>query len=101
MTKLSKDELLLKIGEKVENDDVAISLMEDITDSFDTSKELADYAKLKTDYDKLKADNDKTVSELSELKQSYKERFMTGSAPKDEPKFEELEEKQYIDIKEI
>ena len=42
--KLSKDELIAKVNEKVMDEDVKIELMEDITDSFesDTSKTLLD-----------------------------------------------------------
>lgn len=91
--KLSKDDLIKKINDKVMDEDVKIELMEDITDSFkegSTSEE-----------------DTQRITELEEkyktLQEKYKERFLQGEEKKDEEKEddEELEEKEVVDIKEI
>lgn len=97
MAKLSKEELIKKVSEKVMDEDVQIELMEDITDSMevenvDTSSE-----------DKTRIEELET--QVKELKAKYKERFLKGSDEKDDEKIEdedvELKEKEVIDIKEI
>lgn len=97
MAKLSKEELIAKVNEKIENVDLAIELIEDITDSF----ELADTSELDNKISEL-------TDELSNLKEKYKNRFLgipenpeeTSGAgePENVP---ELETKDVIDIKEI
>lgn len=89
--KLSKDELIQKINEKVMDEDVKIELMEDITDSFESGE----------------PKEDERVKELEEkyksLQEKYKERFLKGEE-KEEPEEkedEELKEEEVIDIKEI
>ena len=88
--KISKDELLKKVSEKVTDEDVQIELIEDITDSFEVSEVTKDeYEALKSKYDDLKA--------------KYKERFLSKS---DETEDEETEddkdeEKEVVDVKEI
>ena len=91
MAKYSAEDLSSRINELELDDDVKISLMEDITDSVspDESEELA---QIKSELEKSKAD-------YEELKDKYKARFL--SAVKDEVKDEDLEEKEVIDIKEI
>ena len=85
--KLSKDDLIKKINDKVMDEDVKIELMEDITDSFE--------------------EDTQRIEELEEkyktLQEKYKERFLQGEEKKDEEKEddEELEEKEVVDIKEI
>lgn len=94
MAKLSKEELIKKVSEKVMDEDVQIELMEDITDSMevenvDTSSE-----------DKTRIEELET--QVKELKQKYKDRFLKGSDEKDnEDEDVELKEKEVIDIKEI
>lgn len=91
--KLSKDELIQKINEKVMDEDVKIELMEDITDSFEVTSE--------------EPKEDERVAELEEkyknLQEKYKERFLKGSEEVTETEEEETEEKQeeVVDIKEI
>ena len=91
--KLSKDELIQKINEKVMDEDVKIELMEDITDSFDVESE--------------EPKEDERVKELEEkyksLQEKYKERFLQGSEKETEEKeeTEELKEEEVIDVKEI
>lgn len=92
--KLSKDELIQKINDKVMDEDVKIELMEDITDSFEVTSE--------------EPKEDERVAELEEkyknLQEKYKERFLKGSEDTEEETDEtEEEEKQeeVVDIKEI
>lgn len=95
MAKLSKEELIAKVNEKNENVDLAIELIEDITDSF----ELADTSELDGKITEL-------TEELSNLKEKYKNRFLgipeapeeTESSGDEVP---ELETKEVVDIKEI
>lgn len=93
MAKFSAEELSSRINDLELDDEIKISLMEDITDSVspDESEELS----------YLKEEIQKKDSELEELKEKYKERFLKASEEKEEPKDEDLEEKEIIDIKEI
>ena len=92
--KLSKEELLAKINEKVMDEDVKIELLEDITDSFDVSEE---------------PQEDERVKELEEkysaLMEKYKERFLKGEEKEEvedeEDEDEEVKEEEVIDVKEI
>lgn len=96
MAKLSKDELIQKISEKVLDEDVQIELMEDITDSFET--ETVDTSS----EDKTRIEELET--QVKELKQKYKERFLKGSEKEEketEDEDTEMKEKEVIDIKEI
>lgn len=98
MAKLSKEELIKKVSEKVMDEDVQIELMEDITDSFET--ETVDTSS----EDKTRIEELET--QVKELKQKYKDRFLKGSEEKDEKNEDEdedveLKEKEVIDIKEI
>ena len=94
MAKLSKDELLKKITEKITDEDLVIELMEDISDSLDVSTE-----------DEKKVLEDK-ISELElkveDLKTKYKERFLKGEVIEEvKDEIEEPKEEEVIDIKEI
>ena len=94
MAKLSKDELLKKITEKITDEDLVIELMEDISDSLDVSAE-----------DEKKILEDK-ISELElkveDLKTKYKERFLKGEVIEEvKDEIEEPKEEEVIDIKEI
>lgn len=96
MAKLSKEELIKKVSEKVMDEDVSIELMEDITDSFDT--ETVDTSS------EDKARIEELETKLKEIKDKYKERFLKGSDEKediDESEDSEMKEKEVIDIKEI
>ena len=94
MARLSKDELLKKITEKITDEDLVIELMEDISDSLDVSYE-----------DEKKVLEDKINElelKLEDLKTKYKERFLKGEVideVKDE--IEEPKEEEVIDVKEI
>lgn len=91
--KLSKEELLKKVNEVVTDEEVAIALMEDISDSM----EIQDNSELET----LQAEMEETVAKLEELKQKYKERFLTTEIPEENEDEEELQEEEIIDVKEI
>ena len=94
--KLSKEELIAKIDEKVMDEDVKIELMEDITDSFEGEKESVDSERVKELEEKLRV-----------MTEKYKERFLKGDeekkevAEEKEVDDEELKEEEVIDIKEI
>ena len=95
MAKYSAEELSSRINELELDDDVKISLMEDITDSVtpDESEELAT----------LKGEVEKAHADYEELKEKYKARFLKAveSEEKEEVKDEDLEEKEVIDVKEL
>lgn len=89
MAKLTKEELIAKVNEKLaDNSELAIELMEDITDSFE-EVDLSGYVE-KIIYD--------------ELLQRYKDRFLNPEEVKEEIKEEEIveaPEEKVIDIQDI
>ena len=92
VARLEKDALLSKISQKLsDNEDLAIELMEDVSDSIDSSEELK----------KVQAELESKNKAYDELKKSYKERFLDGSPTNNAPKFEELEEVQYVNCTEL
>ena len=94
MAKLSKDELLKKITEKVTDEDLVIELMEDISDSLDVSYE----EEKKVLEDKI----NELELKLEDLKTKYKERFLKGEVIEEvKDEIEEPKEEEVIDVKEI
>ena len=95
MAKYSAEELSSRINDLELDDDVKISLMEDITDSVspDESEELAG----------IKAALEKAKADYEELKEKYKARFLKAVESDEEEKedTEDLEEKEVIDVKEL
>lgn len=98
MAKLTKEELIKKVSEKIEDTDLQLELMEDITDSF-MDGEVVDKAEL-----------DKVSKELADLKEKYRSRFLEVkevAEAVEEAKEEvtdsedELKEEEVIDIQEI
>ena len=89
MAKLTRDELIAKVNEKLaDNSELAVELMEDITDSFE-NVDLSGYVE-KVVYD--------------ELLQKYKDRFLNPEEVKEEIKEEEVieePEEKVIDIQDI
>lgn len=89
MAKLTKEELIAKVNEKLaDNSELAIELMEDITDSFE-EVDLSGYV-------------EKVIYE--ELLQKYKDRFLNPEEVKEEIKEEEIieePEEKVIDVQEI
>ncbi len=93
--KLSKDELIEKINEKVMDEDVKIELMEDITDSVETEGST-------NEEDKQRIEELET--KYKDLQEKYKERFLNSNTKEDKEDKEEMidnEEEKIIDIKEI
>ena len=87
--KLSKDELLAKINDKVMDEDVKIELIEDVTDSFEI-----DDSNSNEEYDqRIKELEDK----YKNLQEKYKERFLN----KIDEKEDDEEKEEVIDVKEI
>jgi hypothetical protein len=90
--KLSKEELVEKINGLAIDDEIKITLLEDITDSMEiTEPDNSELEEINTKYE--------------ELKEKYKERFLKGTdeSEKEEEKEddEELKEEEVIDVKEI
>lgn len=96
MSKLGKEEFNKKYSEKiVDNDELLIELMEDISDSVDKESE---------ELEKVRAELDDYKNKYDDLREKYKERFLTAEEmPKVKDEFEEksLDERQVIDIREI
>lgn len=98
MAKLTKEEMKQKYNDTItENDDLLISLLEDIEDSM-TEEVFSEEEK--KELETLREDIAKKDAEIEELKRKYKERFLSAT-DEEEPKVEELEEKKVIDITEI
>lgn len=96
MAKLTKDQLKQKISDNItDNDDLVISLLEDIEDSIDTSSQSILEETARKELEDLQF-------RYADLKRKYKERFL-DSGKKEDEKIEEddIEEKKEIDIKEI
>ena len=93
--KISKQELKQRISDSIEDEDLVISLLEDIEDSMIESNEQIIDETQKKELEDLKF-------KYEDLKQKYKDRFLTSNI-KDEKKdeIETLEEKEVIDVKEI
>ena len=93
--KLSKDELLAKINEKVMDEDVKIELIEDVTDSFevDNSNSNEEYEQRITELE----------DKCKNLQEKYKERFLNKVEEKedDDEKEDDEEKEEVIDVKEI
>ena len=102
MARLGKDEFNKKYSEKiVDNDDLLIELMEDISDSVDG--ESAEISSLKEEISKKELEINDLKMKYEDLKSKYKERFLSSEELEKEeivPE-ESLEEKEVIDIKEI
>lgn len=91
--KLSKEELKKKIDEVIEDEDLKISLLEDIEDSVEVA---AQDTESKEEIERLK-------TELEELKQKYKERFLKVEEviEKIGESDDDIEVEEVVDIKEI
>lgn len=91
--KLSKDELIAKINEKVMDEDVKIELMEDVTDSVETEGST-------NEEDKQRIEELET--KYKDLQEKYKERFLNSNTKEDEEeKIDDEEKEETVDIKEI
>ena len=93
--KLSKDELISKINEKVMDEDVKIELMEDIADSVEAEGST-------NEEDKQRIEELET--KYKDLQEKYKERFLNSNTKEnkeDKEMIENEEKDKTIDIKEI
>ena len=92
MAKISRDDFSKKYVDKFTSEDDGIEFLEDLSDSF-------------TDEDVVKkSEYDDINSKYEELKEKYKSRFLdveTNKKNEPFPKKEELEEKEFVDIKSI
>mgnify|MGYP007022359680 CR=1 FL=1 len=87
--KMSKEELIKKVNESEIDDELKISLMEDITDSFEG--DVQDNSEL-----------EEVKAKYEELKEKYKARFLEGEEKEPEKEDdEEIKEEEVIDVKEI
>lgn len=89
--KLSKEELKQKINDLAIDDDVKITLLEDVEDSFETTEDNSEeLTALQTKYE--------------ELKEKYKSRFLNGKEEdkkEEDKKEEELEEQEIVEESDI
>lgn len=97
--KLSKEDLITKVNEKVMDEDVKIELMEDISDSFGSEETEDNSEEYENKIQELEA-------QYTILQNKYKERFLQGNKTEEESKEEDDEEigvdkKEVIDVKEI
>lgn len=95
MSKFTAEEINGRINDLEIDEDVKISLMEDITDSFEVNNE--------DELNGLKSELDSTKEKYEDLKEKYKERFLNPVEFKEEKVDDkkDLDEKIVIDIREI
>ena len=98
MAKYSAEELSSRVNDLELDDEVKISLMEDITDSLTPEEN--------SELDSIKAELESVKAEYDSLKEKYKARFLKATEEVEEDaeekqEDEELEEQEVIDIKEI
>ena len=93
MAKLSKDELLAKINEKLsDNSELAVELMEDISDSFET-----------IDTSEWESKIEEEKAKYEDLLKRYKERFVSAEVVEEKEEIEEPNEPdaEVVDVKDI
>lgn len=101
MPNIEKKEIIDKITDKVEDKDLQMELLEDITDSFNDKEETVS----KTKYDDLVIERDLYKKKYEDLQGKYISRFSeSGSNSNSESLRKEAdveEEKKVVDIKSI
>ena len=95
MAKLTKEELIKKVSEKVTDAEVQVELMEDITDSFGDVVDNSELEELKVKYDELMNKYRDRFLEVKEVKEEIEE------AQKEDSEEDEVREEEVIDIQEI
>ena len=95
MAKLTKEELIKKVSEKVTDAEVQVELMEDITDSFGEEIDNSELEELKVKYDELMNKYRDRFLEVKEVKEEIED------AQKEDSEEDELKEEEVIDIQEI
>lgn len=96
--KLSKQDLKQRISDSItDNDDLVISLLEDIEDSMseDSTQDVLNETLVK--------ENEELKWKLEDLTRRYKERFLKGEEAEEKKEESEdgMEETEVIDVKEI
>lgn len=98
MANVDKKDIIDKISSKVEDGDLKMELLEDITDSFEKQDETVS----KKMYDDLKVENDLLSKKYADLQNKYISRFTEVQTPIQPKMIEEpIEEKKVIDIQSI
>lgn len=99
MANLQKKEIIDKITENVEDKDLQMELLEDISDSFDKTNETID----KKLYDDLRVENDLLRTKYSDLQNKYISRFSDVDARQENKEAikDEIEERKVIDVRSI
>lgn len=94
--KLDKKELMRRVAELIEDDDKKISILEDLDDSIteEASVENVMSEQDKNDYEELKL-------KYEDLKNRYKERFLSDDTKEEKIEDEEKIDEEVIDVKEI
>ena len=95
MAKLTKEELIKKVSEKVTDAEVQVELMEDITDSFGDVVDNSELEELKVKYDELMNKYRDRFLEVKEVKEEIEQ------AQEENSEEDELKEEEVIDIQEI
>ena len=93
MTKLTKEELIAKVEGTSLSDEDKISFMEDLSDSFVEPDN--------SELDKVRAELEEKNKEYDELKDKYKSRFLSSEMEVKQEIEPEMEQKEYVDIKDI
>lgn len=96
MAKLTKEELIKKVSEKVTDAEVQVELMEDITDSFGEEIDNSELEELKVKYDELMNKYRDRFLEVKEVKEEIEDAQKEENSEEDE-----LKEEEVIDIQEI
>lgn len=101
--KLTKQELIQSVSDRIQDDDIKMSLLEDISDSFVDEPVEVDTE----ENDKLKAEIEDLRMKYDELKQKYIDRFTKPEVAEEiQPEPEEIndvemKEEEIVDVKEI
>lgn len=92
-------ELIDKVKDKIDDKDLQIELLEDITDSIAPSEEMIS----KEEYDKLLVELDLIKKKYEDLQNKYISRFGNSetATPNEEVKEDVEEEKEIVDVKDI
>lgn len=105
MAVVSKEELKQKIVDSGLSDEKQIELLEDIEDSWTDDVNEEYKARYEAEKKEMEASIASLEAETANLKARYKERFLSGAEGKEEREeetfYDEVEEKEVIDVKEI
>lgn len=100
MANIEKKEIIDKITSKVEDGDLKMELLEDITDSFNDNDKID-----KKLYDDLVIERDLYKTKYNDLQNKYISRFTSVETPTQQPKMMDIEpieeQKKVIDVQSI